>query len=897
MFFHVVHMFVYDLLSEKYLEGNSDLTVDSVTRSSKACGPLFAWAVSQVKFHQVYTKVQPLRQEVAGLEHAASEAENEKKVIEGELMLLEESIARYKGDYAMLIRDVEALKSEMDMVQKKVARARSLITSLTHESDRWMHSSDSFQVKLRNCCGDSLLLASFLTYAGFFDFKTRATLMENWRLALDMIGIDYCPGLNNVEMLSKPSDRLHWQHQGLPGDSLSLENGVILDRCIRFPLIIDPSGHAIDFLMNKYNNQKVQTTSFSDKAFMKTLAGAIRFGTALIVENVETIDPVLNPILNREIQTTGGRSLVRVGTEDIDYSPKFKLILSTKDPAVKLTPDLCSRVTILNFTVTPDSLESQSLSLVVKSENPEVEEQRINLVKHQGEQSVKLRELEEEMLGKIIAVKGSILDDDQVVEGMESLTQEGLLVEQQIRKSTQVMTEVNEVVAKFKPLGKDSRAIFVLLESMRNLSFLYEFSSKFFMAILQRVLSVNIMNDKTCGSDERIAALRRQLYSEVASRVGRALLSEDKIVFSVLLANLYQGINNFSGKSHVSVEDITGYIEEVFGAKFPWQGRGLDYLNQVTEQDIDATVPLIFCSAPGHDVCDRVEEMARNSGKLFAAVAMGSEEGFALAEKSISSAAKNGTWVILKNAHLCTSWLSEILVRRLQALNPHPNFRIFITSEINPTLPISLLRMSNIIVAEAAGGVKASMSRFFNNISISRFKVHVKNRLYFLVAWIHAVIQERLRYIPGGWSKHYDFTEADANHAIDVIDSLVENSNGSNISPDQLPWEAIRATLCKVVFGGKITDPQDQQKLDELVYSVFVSSSFDVNFSLVSSDSSFRVLPDSSSRDDFVSWIELLPEHTSPTWIGLDSGAEATRAKNTAASIQSKIALLQRSFL
>ena len=32
----------------------------------------------------------------------------------------------------------------------------------------------------------------------------------------------------------------------LPADSLSLENGVILDRCVRFPLIIDPSGHAID---------------------------------------------------------------------------------------------------------------------------------------------------------------------------------------------------------------------------------------------------------------------------------------------------------------------------------------------------------------------------------------------------------------------------------------------------------------------------------------------------------------------------------------------------------------------------------------------------------------------------------------------------------------------------
>lgn len=81
--------------------------------------------------------------------------------------------------------------------------------------------------------------------------------------------------------------------------------------------------------MSKYKDQKIQKTSFLDKAFMKTLAGAVRFGTTLLVENVEKLDPVLNPILNKEIQRTGGRSLVRIGTEDVDYSPKFNIILTT----------------------------------------------------------------------------------------------------------------------------------------------------------------------------------------------------------------------------------------------------------------------------------------------------------------------------------------------------------------------------------------------------------------------------------------------------------------------------------------------------------------------------------------------------------------------------------------
>jgi dynein heavy chain 1 len=539
------------------------------------------------------------------------------------------------------------------------------------------------------------------------------------------------------------------------------------------------------------------------------------------------------------------------------------------------------------------SLESQGLSLIVTSEKPEVEEQRVNLLKLQGEQSVKLRELEEQMLAKISEVKGSILDDDQVVEGMEILTKEGLQVENQIEKSAQVMAEVDRVISKFKPLGRDSREIFVLLERLHNLLFLYEFSSNFFMKILEKVLSATakVTNEV---SEERIANLKKQLYIEVSARVSRALTLEDKMVFNILLANLFKGCN-MQKSSDLSIGDIAAYIEEVFGANFPWQGRGLDYLQQVTEQEIDSTTPLLFCSAPGHDVSERIEEMARTGGKDLAAVAMGSEEGYATAEKILSSAAKQGSWVMLKNCHYCTEWLQEILVKRLHALSPHSNFRIFLTSEINPKLPISLLRMSDLILAEAPGGVKASLSRFFKNISADRFKVPVINRLYFLLSWIHSVIQERLRYVPGGWSKHYDFTEADASYSLDVIDSLCDVAVGSrhNISSDKLPWEAIRATLCTGIFGGKITDEEDQGKLKALVYSVFVSESFDINFRLIPEEDSVPAVPESSYRDDFISWIDSLPDYTSPTWIGLDASAEDTLAKNTAKSVLRKVSFLE----
>lgn len=879
------------LVREKYLDGNPDLTEESVTRSSKACGPLYKWAESQIKYSTIYNNIQPLREEVAQLEKQAKGVKDEKEKLEAEVKRLETSISQYKVDYAALIRDVEALKTEMTAVTTKIERAESLLTSLGHESERWSKSSETFETIMRSMVGDGLLMSAFLTYFGFFDFKTRSHMMCQWKGALESLGIEFRDDLGIVESLSTASVRLTWQSQGLPGDHLSLENGVILDHGTRFPLVIDPSGQAISFLLNKHKKEKIQTTSFLDKAFTKTLAGAVRFGTTLLVENVEKIDPILNPILNKELQRTGGRTLVRIGTEEVDYSPQFKIILSTKNPAVQLTPDLCSRVTLVNFTVTPDSLQSQSLSQVVKSMKPELETQRETLLKLQGEQNVKLRELEDQMLARISACEGSILDNDEVVSGMEVLMKEGAQVEEQISHSAEVMKQVHHAVAKFEPFAAICRKLFVLLESIRELSFLYEFSAKTFMGIVDHILETNASLEEP-DEAARIDALKTMLFTEVAARIGRGLQVDDKIVFSLLLARLSRADDSVGAGAADTTGELIQLITESFGDEFPWQGRALSQLADVANLEISATVPLLLCSAPGHDVSGRVEAMARELGKELSSVAMGSTEGFDTADSLVTTASKRGTWVMLKNVHLCVDWLRESLVKKIQAFGPgtHKDFRLFITSEINPRLPTGLLRISDTIIAQAPTGIKASLNRFLSSIAKDRFSSPIRNRLYLLLGWIHAVVQERLRFVPNGWTEAYEWTEADANHGLDVIDSLVE---GSRQDPERLPWDAIRSTLCKGVYGGRITESSDQEVLDDLVNTVAVPKAFDVEFKLVPSIVDGPVLPDGSSHKEISDWIHALPSHTPPTWTGLDSSAEVEREKNIAVSVVQKVSLIQ----
>ena len=53
---------------------------------------------------------------------------------------------------------------------------------------------------------------------------------------------------------------------------------------------------------------------------------------------------------------TGGRTLIRVGDKEIDFNSNFKLFMITRNNNAYFTPDLCSRVTFVNFTVTITSL-------------------------------------------------------------------------------------------------------------------------------------------------------------------------------------------------------------------------------------------------------------------------------------------------------------------------------------------------------------------------------------------------------------------------------------------------------------------------------------------------------------------------------------------------------------
>jgi len=135
-------------------------------------------------------------------------------------------------------------------------------------------------------------------------------------------------------------------------------------------------------------------------------------------------------------------------------------------------------------------------------------------------------------------------------------------------------------------------------------------------------------------------------------------------------------------------------------------------LDHIVENESNARSPLLLVSAPGFDASVMVDSLAKNKHKKYTSVAIGSPEAFDEAEGAIKLAARSGSWVLLKNVHLAPSWLVE-LEKTVYKLTLNQSFRLFLTMEINPKVPTTLLRASIVIMFEPPSGIKAAITRSY----------------------------------------------------------------------------------------------------------------------------------------------------------------------------------------
>ncbi|ODQ67358.1 hypothetical protein NADFUDRAFT_21086 [Nadsonia fulvescens var. elongata DSM 6958] len=938
---------------------------ESVNRASKACGPLAQWVLAQVFYSTILEKVGPLRNAVIELEEAATTTRAQAQAITDMISELEVKITCYKDDYALQISESQEIKHEIEMVETRVIRSMKLIENLATEKERWSNSIREFETRMDSLSGDCLLSSAFMAYSGCYDQYDRKLLSEAWGNHLLNFGIKFRIMTSVVEHLSNTRQRLEWHSNGLPVDDLCIENAIILKEFNRYPFIVDPTSRVSDYLVNEYSGKHFVITSFLDDSFLKHLESALRFGNPILIQDSEYFDPIINQILNKEYRHTGGRTLVRLGKQDIDFTVGFKLFLMTRDPTFKASSFVCSRTTLVNFTITNSSLKRQSLNEVMRVERPDIQEKRNGLTKLQGEYNVQLLKLEKQLLYSLSNSEGGILENDDLIATLEKLKKETTEVSVKIGESELIMRTVETIFADYEKLSIACASIFSVLENLSSLNHYYQFSLNYILAIFAVVLEKRNMLNPNLDTSSRVNFYVDSLYQEVIARTMPSLLYRDRVIFLLLLIRTYpseldveafnflfkqleanmstfdiiselKGLEFFSRFENLTFDDlqnftfdaVEGLVSDFCGEivtdlnkslyacflikillpdrfyssveKFCEVTLGKNYLCDNNDRFGDVIkeagpdTPIFMCCEPGYEASFKLDLIVEARGVEYQTVSMGSYESQELAQTVIRNASRNGSWVYIQNAHYSMVWL-QYLDKMIQSTKPHPDFKLFLSVEINSKAPITLLRRSRTVIFERPPGIKASMLSTFENLGDSIFlKSPIeKGRLFFLLSWLHAVIIERARFIPLSWSKNYEFNDSDFESGALVIDQWVDHvANGrSNISPTSIPWNAIKSLLVDTVYGGKIDDVDDYSSLLRLVSSIFKPEAFDDNQLLVEGDEPIKV-PDGSTRKSFLLWINQLPEHESPVWLGLDSKAESNMLTMEGSLIISKVNVL-----
>ena len=99
--------------------------------------------------------------------------------------------------------------------------------------------------------------------------------------------------------MGNPLEMRNWAIQGLPSDSVSLNNGVMVIRTKRWPLLIDPQEQGTKWI-KKMEGKEMKVTKLSNSKLLLLVENCIRVGAPFFIEDIaEMLDPGLEPVLLR----------------------------------------------------------------------------------------------------------------------------------------------------------------------------------------------------------------------------------------------------------------------------------------------------------------------------------------------------------------------------------------------------------------------------------------------------------------------------------------------------------------------------------------------------------------------------------------------------------------------
>ncbi|KAG1713130.1 hypothetical protein DVH05_000853 [Phytophthora capsici] len=381
-----------------------------------------------------------------------------------------------------------------------------------------------------------ILSAGCIAYLGPFTSEYRHELQAKWVSFCKASNLPVDSHFSFQRVLADPVVVREWNIMGLPADTFSIENGLFTTMGRRWPLMIDPQGQANKWIKNMYKaSGSLQIIKLSQKDFLRTLENAIRYGSPVMLENVEEdLDPSLEPVLLKQVFKRGGQNLLHLGDSDVPYSDNFRFYITTKLANPHYMPEICIKVTIINFTVTLTGLEDQLLVDVVRSERPDLEQKKNELTVNIAADKKQLKEIEDKILYMLENSKGNILDDEELIDTLAHSKVTSSAIKTRMAEAETTSLEIDQTREGYRCVAVRGSIIYFAIANLALVDPMYQYSLQFY----QKLFVMRLQNStKSEVLEERLEILMQDITMSMFVNVCRGLFEKDKIIYAFMIAS------------------------------------------------------------------------------------------------------------------------------------------------------------------------------------------------------------------------------------------------------------------------------------------------------------------------------------------------------------------------
>merc|ERR1719354_1384339 len=512
-----------------------DFVPEKIEKVSKACKSLCMWVRAMYTYSIVVKEVEPKREKLrqATLELNLVMASLKEK--QDKLSDVQAQIAELQQTFDDSLEEKERLVKQQALTQARMNRAGKLTSALSDEAVRWKQKIEIYNDQIKNVIGDVLIAAACVAYYGAFTNTYREELVHTWNNACREDKILTSGDASLVTILGDDFETRQWNSQGLPRDVVSTENAIMVTKARRWPLMIDPQDQANRWIRNKEAQNGLKIIKLTDGNFLRTLENAIRMGLPVLCEELEeTLDPSLEPVLLKQTYTAAGRLLIRLADSDVDYDRNFRFYMTTKMANPHYMPEVCIKVTIINFTVTREGLEDQVLSDVVRLERPDLEKQRNELILTINADKTQLKDIENQILKLLFNVEGNILDNQELVDTLNDSKVTSGVISKRLVEAEKTNTSISVIREKYRPIAIRGSVLFFVVASLQEIDPMYMFSLQYFNSIFNKTIS---SAPQSTSLVKRLNILLDHTTFAIYKNVARGLFERHKLLFSFIMCS------------------------------------------------------------------------------------------------------------------------------------------------------------------------------------------------------------------------------------------------------------------------------------------------------------------------------------------------------------------------